>query len=186
MLWSWLLLTFIFSTSNSEEEGVIPNIHENVVFSIPIQESKCSKSESVSVIWNFILCHINPRDMIPAYMYDWALWTAPLFKYGLNHVFPPSSTLPQSITDPSWHTLDHTNHFCTLPYILSCLEHIIRSYWTQNQIYQNLDTGAGQKYPILYHFIVLARLNAIHRVILVYSSGSVINSRLTVITPDRK
>ena len=156
------------------------------MLSISIQESKCSKSQSVSVIWNFILCHINPRDMIPAYMYDWALWTAPLFKYGLNHVFPPSSTLPQSITDPSWHTLDHTNHFCTLPYILSCLERIIRSYWTQNQIYQNLDTDPGQKYPILYHFIVLARLNAIHRVILVYSSGSVINSRLTVITPDRK
>ena len=39
---------------------------------------------------------------------------------------------------------------------------------------------------MLDHFIALAELNAIPSVILVYSTGSVINSRLAVITPDRK
>ena len=79
------------------------------ILQFQFKKRKCFKRQKFPVIWNFILVHINPRNRIPKHMYDWALWTAPLFKYGLNHVFPPSSTLPQSITDPSWHTLDHTN-----------------------------------------------------------------------------
>ena len=39
---------------------------------------------------------------------------------------------------------------------------------------------------MFYHLIALAELNAIPSVILVYSTASVINSRLAVITPDRK
>ena len=45
---------------------------------------------------------------------------------------------------------------------------------------------AANIYLMLYHLIAVAELNAIPSVILVYSTASVINSRLAVITPDRK
>ena len=41
-------------------------------------------------------------------------------------------------------------------------------------------------FNVVYHLIAVAELNAIPSVILVYSTASVINSRLAVITPDRK